>query len=74
MRGHSSRNTTIFDLYLIYPLHVSAIVNSAIIRLNTIVRETVQYNVTLYNVQCRCKWAGTRSRLQQVFWGYVFEW
>jgi hypothetical protein len=55
MRGHSSHDTTIFVIYLIYQIHVSAIVNSAIIRLDTIVRETVQYNVIQYNLQCRCK-------------------
>jgi hypothetical protein len=40
MHGHSSHNTTIFVFYLIYRLHVLAIINSAIIRLDTIVRET----------------------------------
>jgi hypothetical protein len=51
MRGRSSHNTTIFVFYLIYQLHVSAIVNSAIIRLDTIFRETIQYNVIQYNLQ-----------------------
>jgi hypothetical protein len=55
VRGHSSGNTTIFVFYLIYQLHVSAIVNSAIIRLDTIVRETIRYNVIQYNLQCQCK-------------------
>jgi hypothetical protein len=71
MCGHSSHNTTIFVFYLIYQLHVSAVLNSVIIRLNTIIRGTIQYNVTQYNLQFQCKYwgggVGTRSRLQQVF-------
>jgi hypothetical protein len=55
MRGRSSYNTTIFAFYLIYQLYVSAIVNSAIIRLDTIIRETMQYNVIQYNLQRQCK-------------------
>jgi cytochrome b561 len=55
MCGHSSHNITMYVFYLIYQLHVSAIVNSAIIRSDTTVRETIQYNVIQYNLQYQCK-------------------
>jgi hypothetical protein len=50
MRGHSSHTTTIFVFYLIYQLHVSTIVNLAIIKLDKIVREPTQYSVIQYNI------------------------
>jgi hypothetical protein len=71
MHGHSSHNTTIIVFYLIYQLHVSAIVNSAIIRLDTIIRETVQYSVIQYNLQCG---GGGRDPVYSRFWRRVCEW
>jgi len=41
MRRHSSRNTTILQLYITYQLHVLAISDLAIIRFDTIIRETI---------------------------------
>jgi len=42
MHGHRSHNTTIFaNFYITYQLHVSAISDLAIIRLDTIIRETI---------------------------------
>jgi hypothetical protein len=58
MCGNSSHNTTTYVFYLIYQIHVSAIVNPAVIRLDTIVRDTIntiQYNMIQYNLQCQCK-------------------
>jgi hypothetical protein len=71
MRGHSSHNTTTFVFYLIYQLHVSTVVNPAIIRLDTIVRETIRYNVIQYNLQCQCKlWGGDEISFTAGFWGF----
>ena len=59
----------ICNFCITYQLHVSAISNLVVIRLDTIIRETIYYNVIQYNHQCQCKHWGTRSRLQQVWRG-----
>ena len=41
------------QLYIAYKLHVSAIFDLAIIRLDTIIRKTIQYNIIQYNHQCQ---------------------
>jgi len=41
MHRHSSPNTTILQLYITYLLRVSAVSDLAIIRLDTVVRETI---------------------------------
>jgi len=41
MHRRGSHNTTILQLYITYELHVSAISDMAIIRLDTIIRETI---------------------------------
>jgi len=56
MHRHSSHNTTILQLYITYQLHVSAISDLAIIRLDTIIRETIKRNIIfslLYRACCQ---------------------
>ena len=56
------------QLYITYQLHVSAISDLAVIKLDIIIRETIEHHLIRHNQQCQCKFRETRSRLQKV-WG-----
>jgi len=43
------------QLYTTYHLHVSAISDLAIIRLDTIIRESIEHDIIRYHDQCQCK-------------------